>query len=76
VGAKRSRLRGAYVQSMPQGPARDQAMQSVVGSWANNDPAAAAQWVANFAAGNAKDNAYADIARNWANSDVTQASRG
>ena len=43
-------------------------------SWANNDPAAAAQWVAASPTARPKVSADANIARNWANYDVTAAS--
>jgi len=56
---------------MSNGPAQQGAVASLAATWANSDPAAAAQWVTNFPKQPA---GLCGIAAKWANSDPVQAS--
>jgi hypothetical protein len=51
------------------GPARSNAMSNVIMTWANNDPSAAAAYVAQMPAGSDQDNNMGMIAANWIQSD-------
>jgi hypothetical protein len=49
-------------EEVPPGPAQDEAVLTVVNRWALGDPAAAAEWVANFPDGPVRSRAHRELA--------------
>ncbi|HEY2342428.1 MAG TPA: hypothetical protein VGH90_05325, partial [Chthoniobacteraceae bacterium] len=50
---------GAFVEKLPDGPLRDQAMKNLIQEWAKADPIDAGNWLAHQPAGNGRDHAAA-----------------
>jgi len=62
-----------WVQSLPAGPARDQALIGLSASWAEKDPPKAAEFAATLPAGDSRSVAMRQAVANWVQTDPTAA---
>ena len=65
-----------WAEALPPGASRNQALQSVVSSWAVNTPEAAAAYVQNLPAGGARNDLFNSVVNLWASSDASAALQG
>ncbi|NNM28825.1 MAG: hypothetical protein HKO57_04845, partial [Akkermansiaceae bacterium] len=66
-------LAAEKVSTIPEGDARDAAVETIAESWAREDPAGAAQWLVTNGSEGAQEDAIRGVMVNWARTDADQA---
>src|ERR1051325_1835318 len=58
-----------WIQQLPEGRAREQALQNISWQWVASDPSGAAEFAKNLPPGSARNNFMNNVASQWANND-------